>query len=89
MPDDAKITRRFWKALRSDMTVMLGIGGDHGVAREREVFGQVAAGGQALAGAELAVEHGAAQRFVELAVQRQRVLGAQAVHFGEQEFGQH
>lgn len=32
MPDDAKITRKFWKALRSDMTVMLGIGGDHGVA---------------------------------------------------------
>ncbi|MCY1369639.1 hypothetical protein D9M69_566900 [compost metagenome] len=63
--------------------------GHHGVAREREVFGQVAAGGQAFTSAELAVEHGAAQRLVELAVQGQRVLRAQSVHFGEQEFGQH
>jgi general stress protein 26 len=32
MPDDTEITRKFWTALRSDMTVMLGTGGDGGVA---------------------------------------------------------
>lgn len=32
MADQAEITRKFWKALRSDMTVMLGTKGEPGVA---------------------------------------------------------
>lgn len=31
MPDEADIHRKFWKALRSDMTVMLGLGGAEAV----------------------------------------------------------
>jgi len=61
----------------------------HGVAREVQVLRQVAAGRQAFAGAELALQHGAAQCFVELAVQGQGVVRAQSVHLAEQEFGEH
>ena len=69
-------------------------GGHHGVARHAQVLRQVAAGGQTLARTQLAVEHGAAQRLVQLAVQRQGGLaglggGVQSGHLGQQQFRQH
>jgi len=49
---------------------------------------QVAAGGQALVGAELAVQNGAAQRLIQLAVQWQPGV-LQTADFSQQQLGKH
>ena len=61
-------------------------GGHHRVARQVQILGEFAAGGELVSGMELALQHCPAQGFIQLAVQRHLPFAAELVHFTEDEF---
>jgi hypothetical protein len=68
----ADIGARAWLPADVALGQQLLVGAHHGVARDAQLAGQCAAGGQARAGYQPAGQNGRAHGLVELAVQRQR-----------------